>query len=575
MKLFSNKSTPDEKENASLIEALNRAQAMIWFELDGTILDANDNFLATIGYTKDEIVGKHHRMFVEKDEAESAEYKEFWKELARGSLSSGEFKRIHKNGSKIWLEASYNPILDANGNPVKVVKFATDVTDVKQNAANALGQLDAISASLAVIEFDLDGVILTANDNFCKAMGYECDEIIGQHHSMFVDDNFSKSEDYANFWTEFKSGTFQTAEFKRLGKGGKKIWIQATYAPIRDSCGDIFKVVKYARDITDRKQSTDIVKQHLQRLAQGDLSAKIASGVSDEFQDVADAFNATLDHMSTLVTDIKGTSATMREGTARISEGAKQLSARTIEQAAALEETNASMEEMSSNIRSSAQNANKANDAANEANSKAAQGDTVVTSAISAMERIEEGSNRITEIITVIESIAFQTNLLALNAAVEAARAGESGKGFAVVASEVRTLAQRSSEAARDITSLIDASSAQVSEGAELVRNTGKVLTEIRESISSVAQSVESISGTSIDQANGVKEISQVVSDIDSNTQKNAELAHISSSEAVALEQQAEHLTKLVSIFSSPNEEMLDKDWENESAREAPKAVNF
>ena len=575
MKLFSNKSTPDEKENASLIEALNRAQAMIWFELDGTILDANDNFLATIGYTKDEIVGKHHRMFVEKDEAESAEYKEFWKELARGSLSSGEFKRIHKNGSKIWLEASYNPILDANGNPVKVVKFATDVTDVKQNAANALGQLDAISASLAVIEFDLDGVILTANDNFCKAMGYECDEIIGQHHSMFVDDNFSKSEDYANFWTEFKSGTFQTAEFKRLGKGGKKIWIQATYAPIRDSCGDIFKVVKYARDITDRKQSTDIVKQHLQRLAQGDLSAKIASGVSDEFQDVADAFNATLDHMSTLVTDIKGTSATMREGTARISEGAKQLSARTIEQAAALEETNASMEEMSSNIRSSAQNANKANDAANEANSKAAQGDTVVTSAISAMERIEEGSNRITEIITVIESIAFQTNLLALNAAVEAARAGESGKGFAVVASEVRTLAQRSSEAARDITSLIDASSAQVSEGAELVRNTGKVLTEIRESISSVAQSVESISGTSIDQANGVKEISQVVSDIDSNTQKNAELAHISSSEAVALEQKAEHLTKLVSIFSSPNEEMLDKDWENESAREAPKAVNF
>jgi len=158
---------------------------------------------------------------------------------------------------------------------------------------------------------------------------------------------------------------------------------------------------------------------------------------------------------------------------------------------------------------------------------------------------------------------------------VEAARAGESGKGFAVVASEVRTLAQRSSEAARDITSLIDASSAQVSEGAELVRNTGKVLTEIRESISSVAQSVESISGTSIDQANGVKEISQVVSDIDSNTQKNAELAHISSSEAVALEQKAEHLTKLVSIFSSPNEEMLDKDWENESAREAPKAVNF
>jgi len=273
MKLFSNKSTPDEKENASLIEALNRAQAMIWFELDGTILDANDNFLATIGYTKDEIVGKHHRMFVEKDEAESAEYKEFWKELARGSLSSGEFKRIHKNGSKIWLEASYNPILDANGNPVKVVKFATDVTDVKQNAANALGQLDAISASLAVIEFDLDGVILTANDNFCKAMGYECDEIIGQHHSMFVDDNFSKSEDYANFWTEFKSGTFQTAEFKRLGKGGKKIWIQATYAPIRDSCGDIFKVVKYARDITDRKQSTDIVKQHLQRLAQGGQSS--------------------------------------------------------------------------------------------------------------------------------------------------------------------------------------------------------------------------------------------------------------------------------------------------------------
>jgi len=575
MKLFTNKTNPDTSESSSLIAALNRAQAVIWFELDGTILDANENFLNTVGYTKDEIVGKHHRMFVEKDELQSAQYKEFWKNLANGNLSSGEYKRLHKDGSKIWLEASYNPILDAKGKPVKVVKFASNVTKVREYAADAVGQLDAISASQAVIEFNLDGVILRANDNFCAATGYKNHEIVGQHHRMFVESNFAGSREYTDFWASLRSGTFQTAEFKRLGKGSKEVWIQATYAPIRDSSGHVFKVVKYATDITERKKSTDTVKKHLQRLAEGDLSAKITSGVSIEFQDVAQAFNATLDHMSKLVLDIKKTSAAMRDGTAKISEGAKQLSDRTVQQAAALEETNASMEDMTTNIRSSSQNANKANEAANEANAKAAQGDAVVTSAISAMERIEKGSSRINEIITVIESIAFQTNLLALNAAVEAARAGESGKGFAVVASEVRTLAQRSSEAARDITSLIDESSTQVSEGAELVRDTGKVLSEIAVSINSVAQSVEFISEPGTDQANGVKEISQVVSGIDANTQKNAELANISSSQAIALEQQAEHLIELVSMFSSSEEDMLDRDWENEAHTEAPKAVNF
>lgn len=233
------------------ISAVHKSQAVIEFNLDGTIIKANDNFLNALGYTSDEIVGQHHKMFVDENEKESESYKAFWQKLSVGEYQSGEFMRIAKDGSEIWIQASYNPIFNPQGEPFKVVKYASDVTENKMRAADFEGQMEAVKKAQAVIEFNLDGTILSANENFLNTLGYTEDEIINQHHRMFVDPVEKKSEEYANFWASLKAGEFKSGEFRRISKDGKDVWIQATYNPIFDPKGRAFKVVKYATNITE------------------------------------------------------------------------------------------------------------------------------------------------------------------------------------------------------------------------------------------------------------------------------------------------------------------------------------
>jgi methyl-accepting chemotaxis protein len=232
------------------IAAIDRAQAVIEFNMDGTIITANDNFLGTVGYALPEIQGKHHRMFVPTLESDSAEYRAFWDSLSRGNYQAAEYKRIAKGGREIWILATYNPILDERGKPFKVVKFATDVTKQKLISADNGGQIEAIAKSQAVIEFRMDGTIVTANQNFLDAVGYALNEIVGRHHSMFVENAERASAAYADFWALLNQGKYQAAEYKRVGKGGREIWIQASYNPILDLNGKPFKVVKYATDTT-------------------------------------------------------------------------------------------------------------------------------------------------------------------------------------------------------------------------------------------------------------------------------------------------------------------------------------
>jgi methyl-accepting chemotaxis protein len=236
--------------DASKIAAVDRAQAVIEFKLDGTIVTANANFLGAVGYALGEIQGKHHSMFMPHADRDSAAYREFWAALNRGEYQAGEYKRIGKGGKEIWILASYNPILDEKGKPFGVVKFATDVSAEKLKTADLSGQIDAIGKSQAVIEFNLDGTIIRANDNFLGALGYSLAEIKGQHHRMFVEPVERESAAYGEFWATLGRGQFQAGEFKRVGKGGKEIWIQASYNPILDLNGKPFKVVKYASDIT-------------------------------------------------------------------------------------------------------------------------------------------------------------------------------------------------------------------------------------------------------------------------------------------------------------------------------------
>ena len=244
----------DRNNLMGIYKALNRVQAMIEFDLEGNILEANENFLEIFGYERDELRGQHHRILCEKAFVESPEYKALWRKLGAGEVLCDEFKRLAKDGHGIWLRASYNPILDSEGNPVKVVKFATDVTEDRLRNAEYESKVAAIGRAQAVIEFDLEGTVLDANPNFLRIFGYDLNEVVGQHHRIFCERSYAASPDYADFWRSLGQGNFDSAEFKRIKKDGTEVWLQASYNPVFDMDGKALKVIKFATDITSEVQ---------------------------------------------------------------------------------------------------------------------------------------------------------------------------------------------------------------------------------------------------------------------------------------------------------------------------------
>jgi methyl-accepting chemotaxis protein len=268
------KTTMADGDLLAIYQALDRVQAMIEFELDGTVVSANENFLHIFGYELDDIVGKHHRIFCDPGYVESDEYAEFWKKLGRGEYHAAEFKRLAKGDKEIWLRASYNPVFDKDGKPVRVVKFATDVTASKLQIAEFEGKIRAIERALAVIEFELDGTVITANENFLRIFGYSLDEVVGKHHRIFCDPGYAESPEYARFWQKLGRGEYDADEFKRISKDGAEVWLQASYNPIFDMEGRPLKVVKFASDIT-----LEVQKRSLALLEMSTPVTKIWDGV--------------------------------------------------------------------------------------------------------------------------------------------------------------------------------------------------------------------------------------------------------------------------------------------------------
>ena len=261
-----------DADYAGQVAAIGKSQAVIEFNLDGTILTANENFLSAMGYSLDEVRGRHHSLFVKPPERDGAEYKAFWARLGRGEYQAAEYRRLGKGGREVWIQASYNPILGLDGKPFKVVKFATDVTEQKLRNADYAGQIGAIGKSQAVIEFDLDGTILTANGNFLTAMGYSLEEVRGKHHSLFVEPAERESAEYKEFWARLRRGEYQSAQYRRLGKGGREVWIQASYNPILGLDGEPFKIVKFASDVTEQvlaRMRAEHVGQLMETVATG------------------------------------------------------------------------------------------------------------------------------------------------------------------------------------------------------------------------------------------------------------------------------------------------------------------
>ncbi|MFZ2869313.1 methyl-accepting chemotaxis protein [Zavarzinia sp.] len=502
-----------------LYRSIDRSQAVIEFTLDGTILKANENFLSLFGYSLDEVVGRHHRMFADPAFAQSAAYGEFWARLRSGTFNAGQYKRVGRGGKELWLQASYNPVLDENGHPVKVVKFATDITAQRLKQAEDEEQLKALQRSQGVIEFSLKGEILDVNDNFLKMLSYGRDEVVGRHHSMFVDKVFRSSGAYDAFWIKLGQGTYDSGQYKRLTRDGREIWIQASYNPVLDINGKPFKVVKYVTaDITD--QVSMVVR-----------TKSVANTVASAATNVRSTAEA-----------VTNTAADTTHQAAAVSAAARQASANVQTVASASEELAASVSEISRQIVGSS---NVTRQAVEEA-----------TTANSLFGDLSEAALRIGDIMKLIRDIAGQTNLLALNATIEAARAGQAGRGFAVVASEVKALANQTAKATEDIGAQIDAMQVATNNSVEAVRNVSQTIGKSAEITAIIASAVEEqraatdeISRSAVQAAEGTEDVTTNIAGVSQGAEVATEQARVLLQAAGDMSEQATVLLRDVDAY--------------------------
>ncbi|MBB4006485.1 methyl-accepting chemotaxis protein [Allorhizobium taibaishanense] len=433
----------------------------------------------------------------------------------------------------------------------KVYGFVVEWADAKERLLNLdyAAQMAAISRSQAIIEFSVDGEVLSANDNFQQILGYRLSEISGKHHSIFVSKDYATSQEYRDFWQSLRSGKFQAAEFKRVTKDGRTVIIAASYNPILDMDGKVVKVVKFATDVTARVQTVSALGDSLKRLCSGDFAFQLTEPFAADFEFLRHDLNRSVSQLGDTFKLIAASTRVMSDGSREISQGVNDLSRRTETQAASLEETAAALDEVTANVNSSAQRAQDARTVAAKAKANAEASANVVAQAVEAMSRIEDSSSKISNIIGVIDEIAFQTNLLALNAGVEAARAGEAGRGFAVVAQEVRELAQRSAKAAKEIKDLIQNSTTEVASGVKLVSDTGTALTDISDLILQVNDHIVAISTAAREQATGLGEVNSAVNSMDQTTQQNAAMVEQSSAAASTLASESNKLVEMIGQF--------------------------
>ncbi|MCW2319065.1 methyl-accepting chemotaxis protein [Rhodoblastus acidophilus] len=429
---------------------MSRSQAMIEFSANGKIIDANDNFLKIVGYSRDEIVGKQHSMFVAPEARDERDYRDFWDALRCGEFHAAEFRRIGKGGREIWISASYNPIFDRAGAVVKVVKVAIDMTATKLAHARTQGLMKAIDRAQAIISFDVDGVIRDANENFLSAVGYQREEIVGRSHAMFLSPAERDSEDYKALWDKLRRGEFHSGLFGRLGKDGRKVWLRASYNPIFDPSGKIIEVVKFATDVTDAARAR-LRQTEAQRVIDSDLN-EIAHA-SDKAK--VDALRVS--RVAECATDaIKG----VADGASSMASAAKDISRQL---ATALD--------MSTTAVSDAEAAN------------------------AVMNSLAGAAQKIGEIVAIIGTIAGQTNLLALNATIEAARAGEAGRGFAVVAAEVKALANQTARATKEISAQIASVQGSTRDAVGSIGAIGATIEQINAISTCICQAVEKQTG--------------------------------------------------------------------------------
>lgn len=553
-------SSPFHANAADALAGLARSLAIIEFDLDGKIRYANELFLAKMGYTLDEVKDRHHSIFMPPDHARSPEYNAFWQKLGRGEHDTGEYRRIAKGGREVWIKASYNPVRNSRGKLVSIIKQATDVTPEKLRSSETEAKMSAVLRAQAVIEFTPSGEIITANDNFLQALGYRLDEIVGRHHRIFVEPAFAQSPEYRDLWRRLNAGEYVASEFRRVGKGGKEVWIQASYNPVFGLNGEVVKIVKFATDVSERVRAVSEIANGLAQVTRDNLAHRIGTEFVPAFEQLRTDYNASMSKFDGVVKQIAATTLAIQSSTSEISGATNNLARRTETQAASLEETAAALDQITSTVKKAAEGAAHAREVVAAACKNAEASGEVVGRAVNSMNMIEASSRKIGQVIGVIDEIAFQTNLLALNAGVEAARAGDAGKGFAVVAQEVRALSQRSAEEAKTIKSLISASATQVNEGVGQVAEAGKALQRIIAQVSEIDAIVSDMASAAHEQASALQAVNVAVNQMDRVTQQNAAMVEETAAASQDLAKESNALNQMVARFRTTGSSELSGD---------------
>ncbi len=542
----------DNSELLAQIAAINRSQAVIEFKIDGTILTANGNFLAIVGYTLAEIVGKHHGMFVDPLHRESAEYRQFWAKLARGDFEKGQYKSIGKGGAEAWFEATYNPIFDSTGKPGKVIKLATDITAQKQKDRinYALkNSLDAVTTKIMATDKDHNIIfvnkaaaelMLKAQPEIRKKLpDFDAGRLLGTKIDVFL----QRPSEQRAMLAEHKG----TINF--LIELGSRTLSLTGNAMVDESGARLGTVIQWV-DRTEALHTERELQEVITAVMDGNMAARIdLGGKAGFFATLSAKINELVQSFGEVVGRVKLAAGEVARGVQEISQGNEDLSRRTEGQASNLEETASSMEQMTASVRQNADNSGQANQLAAAAREQAEKGGAVVASAVKAMSEINQSSKKIADIIGVIDEIAFQTNLLALNAAVEAARAGEQGRGFAVVASEVRNLAGRSATAAKEIKELIRDSVQKVEEGSTLVGQSGQTLEQIVSAVKKVSDIIAEIAASSQEQSAGIDQVNTAVAQLDEMTQQNAALVEQATAAGKSMADQSQALSDALAKY--------------------------
>ncbi|MCC9601684.1 methyl-accepting chemotaxis protein [Stieleria sp. JC731] len=553
-------------------DSIHANKAVIEFDLDGTIQDANDNFLRTTGYTLPEIKGRHHRIFAGSEYADSQEYRDFWARLASGEGFSGEFKRFAKGGREIWINATYQALLDDHGKPYRIIKIGSDVTEILKKRDAELGRMSAmLEASAPMVFADTDKIIrymnpeaLSTLEQFEEYLPIKAKDIVGQSFDIF----HSTPAKQRNLVSD--AGNLPLRTRIPLGPETLELNVKAVFGEDQERLGSMVtwelvteklrlerevkqNAERQEREAQETNEKVESVLKVVNQIAEGRFDIDLPDVGDDAIGKVAKALTRAVESVRDAIGNVREVSSLVAEASTEMTNATSEISRGAQDQACRLEETASSLEEITLTVQQNSESALTARSLADSSRNIASEGGKVVGDAVQAMQEINESSKQISDIITTIDEIAFQTNLLALNAAVEAARAGEQGRGFAVVASEVRNLAQRSASSAKEIKLLIQDSTSKVERGTKLVYKSGETLEEIVSSVKQVTDFVAEIATASVEQLTAIKQVNGSVSKMDEVTQANAnqteELAGTSSS----VLQHANHLYELVRKFELGN----------------------